>query len=140
MTLDQQFGALTAVETPGVNPTYLCSRDDLVETVTTLKAALTPLFLVDVTALEREEDLCGIYHFMNLNDYIIFRVVVPMAKDDLHLPTISDIYPAANEMEREVYDLFGIVYDNHPNLKRILCADDFEGHPLRKDYVSNTRD
>ena len=68
MTLDQQFGALSAVETPGVNPTYLCSREDLVETVTALKAALTPLFLVDVTALEREEDLCGIYHFVSLND------------------------------------------------------------------------
>ncbi|MFM9414315.1 NADH-quinone oxidoreductase subunit C [Peptococcus simiae] len=140
MNLDQQFKTLQPVEDPGPNPTYLCAREDLVETAKALKSSLAPLFLVDITALEREDDLCGIYHFMNLNDYIIFRITVPMSKEDLHLPTLSEVYPSANELEREVYDLFGVIYDNHPDLRRVLCAPDFEGHPLRKDYVSNTRD
>jgi len=50
------------------------------------------------------------------------------------LDTVSDIWIAADWMEREVYDLFGIIFNNHPNLSRILLPDDFVGHPLRKDF------
>ncbi|MFH2120632.1 MAG: NADH-quinone oxidoreductase subunit C [Pseudomonadota bacterium] len=50
------------------------------------------------------------------------------------LDTVSDIWLAADYMEREVYDMFGIIFNNHPNLKRILLTDDFVGHPLRKDF------
>jgi NADH-quinone oxidoreductase subunit C len=52
-----------------------------------------------------------------------------------NIPSIVDLYPAADWHERETYDLVGIIFEGHPNLKRILCADDWEGHPLRKDYV-----
>jgi NADH-quinone oxidoreductase subunit C len=50
------------------------------------------------------------------------------------IPSVADVWPTANFMEREAYDLFGIVFDGHPNLTRILMPDEWEGHPLRKDY------
>lgn len=63
---------------------------------------------------------------------IAVKVRVP--RDDPHIPSVADIWPAANWHEREAYDLLGILFDGHPDLRRILCCDDWVGHPLRKDY------
>jgi NADH-quinone oxidoreductase subunit C len=60
------------------------------------------------------------------------RVQVPEA--DPHLPTLFALYPGTEAMEREAFDMFGIVFDDHPDMTRILMPDDWEGHPLRKDY------
>jgi NADH-quinone oxidoreductase subunit C len=54
--------------------------------------------------------------------------------DPATIPSIVEVWPGANFMEREAYDMFGIVFDGHPNLTRILMPDEWEGHPLRKDY------
>ncbi len=67
-----------------------------------------------------------------------FAVRVVVDRNDPHIPSVTDVWPAANWHEREAYDLMGIVFDNHPDLRRILCPDDWEGHPLRKDYVFPT--
>ncbi len=63
-----------------------------------------------------------------------FAVRVEVDRDAPHIPTVSHLWSAADWHEREAYDLMGIVFDGHPNLLRILCPDDWEGHPLRKDY------
>ena len=63
---------------------------------------------------------------------IRLRVQVP--EDDPVLPTLFDLYPGTEAMEREVYDMFGIAFADHPDLTRILMPEDWDGHPLRKDY------
>ncbi len=63
---------------------------------------------------------------------IAMKVRVP--RDNARIPSVADVWPAADWHERETYDLFGIVFDGHPDLRRILCCDDWVGHPLRKDY------
>jgi NADH-quinone oxidoreductase subunit C len=62
------------------------------------------------------------------------RVVVGTPDEDPRLPSVVDVYPTANFHEREVYDFFGVVFDGHPDLTRILMPDDWLGHPHRKDY------
>lgn len=64
----------------------------------------------------------------------VFAVKLRVPRDGGHVETVSDVWPAADWHEREVYDMFGVVFDNHPDLRRILCPDDWEGYPLRKDY------
>ena len=63
-----------------------------------------------------------------------FAVRVLTPRDDAHIPTVSHIWPTANWHEREAYDMMGIVFDGHPDPRRILCPDDWVGYPLRKDY------
>jgi len=63
-----------------------------------------------------------------------FAVRVCTERNDPHIPSVADLWPAANWHEREAYDLMGVVFDGHPDLRRILCPEDWEGHPLRKDY------
>jgi NADH-quinone oxidoreductase subunit C len=60
------------------------------------------------------------------------RVKVGIEEDDAHLPSVTSLFPTADWHERETFDLYGIVFDGHPNLTRILLPDDWEGHPLRK--------
>jgi NADH-quinone oxidoreductase subunit C len=60
------------------------------------------------------------------------RVKVGLPEDDAHVPTVTELFPTANWHEREVFDLFGIVFDGHPDLTRILLPDDWEGYPLLK--------
>ena len=62
------------------------------------------------------------------------RVRVQVPADDAVLPTLFDLYPGTEAMEREVFDMFGIEFDGHPDLTRILMPEDWIGHPLRKDY------
>jgi NADH-quinone oxidoreductase subunit C len=74
-----------------------------------------------------------VYHLYSIpkRHRIRLKVKVPEGES---VPTVSDIWRAADWPEREVYDMFGIVFDGHPNLKRIYLAEDWEGFPLRKDY------
>jgi NADH-quinone oxidoreductase subunit C len=62
------------------------------------------------------------------------RVKVRLGGDEPHVASVTDIWPSAGFLEREVWDLLGVMFDGHPDLRRILTADDWVGHPLRKDY------
>lgn len=99
-------------------------------------------FLMDMTAVDylgRKPRFEVVYHFLSLP--FNRRLRVKLQLDDLY-PTVKSLTPlwkTANWLERECYDLYGIRFEGHPNLKRILLYEGFEGHPLRKDYPKKKR-
>jgi NADH-quinone oxidoreductase subunit C len=82
-----------------------------------------------------DNKLCAIYDLMSFDLNHTFAVKVFCDRDNPHIPTVADLWPAADWQEREAFDLLGIIFDGHTDLRRILCAEDWEGAPLRKDYV-----
>jgi NADH-quinone oxidoreductase subunit C len=75
-----------------------------------------------------------VYHLLSLHNNQRIRLRVFLDADNLHVPSVTDIWPAANWFEREAFDLFGIVFVGHPDLRRILTDYGFIGHPFRKDF------
>jgi len=74
------------------------------------------------------------YHLLGTKHHQRIRLKVLLSEDDAHVETVSNIWKTANWHERETFDLVGVVFDNHPDLRRILLPSDFDGHALRKDY------
>jgi NADH/F420H2 dehydrogenase subunit C len=79
------------------------------------------------------------YQLLSLSRNHRFRLKVAVDDEQTEVPSVWDMYGVANWMEREVFDMFGVVFTDHPNLRRILCHEDFQGHALRKDYPINKR-
>ena len=75
-----------------------------------------------------------VVNLLSLSQVRRVRVRVQVPAEDAEIPTLFDLYPGTEAMEREAYDLFGIVFTGHPDMTRILLPEDWEGHPLRKDY------
>ena len=93
-------------------------------------------FLTDETAVDypkRERRFEVVYHLYSFrrNDRLRLKV---LAGEGEKVPSVVSVWPTANWLEREVYDMFGIEYEGHPDLRRILLPDEWVGHPLRKDY------
>ena len=78
--------------------------------------------------------LHSVYHLTSMTYRRRMRLEVAVSVEDPHVPSVTSVYPTADWQERETYDMFGIVYDGHPALTRILMPDDWDGHPQRKDY------
>lgn len=100
-------------------------------------AALRFSFLSDITAVDRfpsEPRFELNYHLVSLDRRKRLRMQVRISGNDPVVSTVTNVWPGANWHEREAYDLFGIRFEGHPDLRRILMPDDWEGHPLRKDY------
>jgi NADH-quinone oxidoreductase subunit C len=92
--------------------------------------------LCDLTCVDRVEEqkrFNVIYNFYSIsrNRRLFLRVRVAEGEP---IPTVSGVFPSANWAEREVWDLFGVVFEGHPDLRRIMMPDEWDGHPLRKDY------
>jgi len=110
----------------------------LVALVEFLKSDSTCRFatLVDITAVDhptREARFDVVYHFLSMhqNQRIRLKLALP---EEAMLPSITGVHPSANWFEREVFDMFGILFSGHPDLRRILTDYGFRGHPLRKDF------
>ena len=104
----------------------------LAETDTLAFDSLMCLSGVDLNA--KDEELAIVYHLyaMKHRHSVVLKTAVP--KTDPHLPSVSHIWKTADWHEREAYDLYGIFFQGHTDLRRILLPDDWEGYPLRKDY------
>lgn len=94
--------------------------------------------LSDLTGFDRglEEDLRFevVYQLTSIPNRMQIRLKVRVSEDDAFIPTVSGVWVTANWHERETFDLFGINFEGHPDLRKILTPEDLEGHPLRKDF------
>jgi len=135
-------------------PTLYLDRDHLIEVCRVLRdhASLQFAFLAEITAadyLPAEPRFEIVYHLACLGEAFAqpagaapprrLRLKVRLSGDDARVPTVTSVYPTAGWLEREVFDLFGVVFEDHPDLRRILMTDDWEGYPLRKDYPIQIR-
>jgi NADH-quinone oxidoreductase subunit C len=74
------------------------------------------------------------YQLLSMRRTERLNVKTRLTADEPHLPTVVDLFPGANFQEREVYDMFGVVFDGHPDMRRILMPEDYEGYPQRRDF------
>jgi NADH dehydrogenase I D subunit len=131
-------------------PTYQVAPECIENTLRYLKYKAPMKFqrLDDLTAVDesarrdRESfpDYTLVYHLLSLESASRIRLKVPFRGDNPVVPSITGIWPSANWYEREAYDLLGIRFEGHPNLKRLILPHDWEGHPLRKNYPGRATD
>lgn len=119
--------------------TLTTSRGEVLETLRGLRddGELRLSFLADVSCTDwpgRDPRIWMAYHLLSPEGSHRVRVKVGLPAEDLRVDSAVGMFPAADWQEREVYDFFGVTFDGHPNLRRILMPDDWEGHPLRKDH------
>jgi NADH-quinone oxidoreductase subunit C len=127
--------------------TLYVPADRLVATCQALRDTPSLAFnvLIEITAadyLPREPRYEVVYHLLSIPNRARLRLKVRVAGNaatDGIVPTIQSVWPAAGWPEREVFDMFGIVFDGHPDLRRLLMPEDWEGHPGRKDYPVQIR-
>ena len=133
------------VETPaGADPIVVIRRESILEVCKWLKTHDFD-FLMDLTCVDylkweekpaRFEVLYNLYS-LRRNERVILKV--RLSEKEASVESVTSVWPAADWYEREVWDMFGIRFPGHPNLKRILMYEDFKGHALRKDYPYNFR-
>lgn len=120
--------------------TFFIARDVLLATVTRLRnePGLRFEFCSSISGVhyptESGRELHVVYHLLSMTHNRRIRVEVTAPDDDPHIPSVVSIYPTADWHERETWDMFGVIFDGHPALTRILMPDDWDGHPQRKDY------
>ena len=124
-------------------PTLYVPADRLVETCAALRDVPSLRFdvLVEVTAadyVERSPRFEVVYHLLSIPHRCRLRLKVRVP-DGGAVFTVQAVWPAAGWLEREVWDMFGVVFDGHPDLRRLLMPEDWEGHPQRKDYPVQIR-
>ena len=123
-----------------MNPEIICTTtEEYKELIESLKKDGFEM-MVDLTVVDwfrkKEPRFEIVVQFLSTSKNLRKTIKVFVNDEDLTIPSITDIYPSANFYEREAFDMFGIVFEGHPDLTRILLPDDWEGHPLRKNYGS----
>jgi NADH-quinone oxidoreductase subunit C len=117
--------------------TLFVSPEKLLEVMQVLRDAFSFKYLIDVTALDhhpQEPRFHIVYHLWSHERGHLLRIKAAVEETPPKIPSVTHLWSSANWCERECFDLFGIVFSDHPDLNRILMPEDWEGHPLRKDY------
>ena len=120
-------------------PTWIVRRDVLADLARDLRDNPETRFdlMLDLGGVDfpdRQERFEAVYHLYSVQRGARLRLKVPLAEDDPVLPSLISVWQALDWFEREAFDMFGFRFEGHPNLRRILCHEGFQGHPLRKDY------
>lgn len=135
--LKEKFGEFVVLcPNPAKEATVFVKKEKIIEALEYLKTELNFDYLSDLTAVhfpDNEFQIVVVYHLFSIEKKDSLRVKVEL-KEGESIKSVVSIWPAANWMEREAFDLLGVQFDGHPNLKRILLPDEWEGHPLRKEY------
>src|SRR5512138_1081169 len=143
---------VTAQATRDGIPTVWVPKDRLLRVLSHLKSGADRPYrmLYDLTAIDERErqhregqpdaDFTVVYHLLSFDRNDDFRVKVALKDGDLVLPSATGLWPAADWYEREAYDMFGIRFEGHPRLARLLMPDNWPGHPLRKDHPARATD
>jgi len=120
--------------------TVIIRPEHLIEIATTLRddAGAKMNLLRDITAVDYLNrvprfEVVYIFYSIELKHQLLVRVLVD--EDSCKVPTLNEVYPIAGWLEREVFDMYGVDFTGHPDLRRVLLYEEFEGHPLRKDYA-----
>ena len=124
--------------------TAVVKKEDLLEICKFLRddKELQYNFMMDVTAVDylgREPRFEVVYHLYSLPFNRRFRIKTRVSESECSVDSIVSLWVSADWFEREAYDMYGIVFNGHPELRRILLYEDFQGHPLRKDYPIKKR-
>ena len=118
--------------------TVIVPRESIVDVCWSLKSQHGFDMLADLCGADRgpeEEPRFEVnYHLFSTIHYSRLRLKVLLSEDDPEVPSVTTLWKTADWHERETYDLFGVIFDGHPDLRRILLPSDFDGHALRKDY------
>ena len=130
--------AVVGVDFPADELTLRVRREAIVKVLTFLRDDVNCQFkqLIDVCGVdypEREDRFEVVYHLLSLTQNLRIRVKVT-TDEETPIASVTDVFSAADWWEREAYDLYGIYFSDHPDLRRILTDYGFEGHPLRKDF------
>jgi NADH-quinone oxidoreductase subunit C len=125
---------------------FVVSTDHVVAVCLQLRDNHGFIFLTDLCGAHyperKDSEFEVVYHLHNLISNHRIRIRVYLSEESISIPTMVNVYPGANWMERETFDFYGIIFEGHPNLKRILNMDEMDYHPLRKQYAleDETRD
>ncbi len=138
--LDKQFpGKVRDFNGDVLEPYFIADGEAIVEVCRFLRdgAGLQFEVLSDLTALDwpKEEKFQIVYHLFSYSQNHQAVIKVDLPRDNPKISTVEAVWKVANWFEREVYDLFGVIFDGHSDLRRIMLPEDWTGHPLRKDYV-----
>ena len=138
--LEKQFsGKVSDFKGDVFDPWLLVDRSSIVEVCTFLRngAGLDFHVLSDLTAIDwpKDEKVQIVYHLFSYahNHQIVLKV--DLGRENPRIATVEGVWKVANWFEREIYDLFGVIFDGHSDLRRIMLPEDWTGYPLRKDYV-----
>ncbi|RZA03197.1 MAG: NADH-quinone oxidoreductase subunit C [Sphingobacteriaceae bacterium] len=136
---DQFADKVTVVGEPYGLLTLETTRENIIEILSFLKNSpvLQFIYLTDITGIhypEQEKPIGVIYHLHSLVNNVRVRLKVFLADGDVHIPTATTLWEGANWMERETYDFFGVLFDGHPDLRRILNVDDMTAFPMRREF------
>lgn len=120
-----------------LNPTFLVVREEILDVCRWLRdhPEFEMTYLSYVSAVDWPDRLEVLYHLASVRHHHSITLKVPIPKDDARVPSVTGLWRGADWHEREAFDLFGITFEGHPNLRRLLMSADWVGHPLRKDYV-----